>query len=324
MRGSVINEDRPDPREQQPWQWPDDVWRRHVDRVRAGRRLVPTSWPDGHDVAVAISFDADHETIPLRDGETRPGKLSQGEYGSRVGTPRILAILEEFSVPATNFMPAVSALLHPDEVRRWVDGGHEIAMHGWIHERNMLLAPESERDLLFRAADVLERLSGRRPVGLRTPSWDFSDSTLAIIRELGLQYDSSLMADDEPYELLENGVPTGIVEIPVEWIRDDAVYFTMDRYTDLRPYTDPRTVLQIWKDEFDAALADRGVFQLTLHPHVIGHRSRLPILRGILEHIAQSGSVWFARHDELATLVRGRMSPTPELTESSQLGRTGK
>ena len=98
----------------EPWQWRNRGWRGHVDHVRAGRKLIP-AWPDNARVAVAISFDSDHETIPLREGETSPGKLSQGEYGSRVAVPRILRLLDHFSVPASFFMPAVSALLHPDE-----------------------------------------------------------------------------------------------------------------------------------------------------------------------------------------------------------------
>ena len=111
-------------------------------------------------------------------------------------------------------------------------------------------------------------------MGIRTPSWDFSDHTLAIIAELGLVYDSSLMADDEPYELLADGRPTGIVEIPVEWIRDDAPYFMMERYGGLRPYTPPRSLLDLWRDEFDAAYAEGGLFQLTAAP--AHHRAPVP------------------------------------------------
>jgi peptidoglycan-N-acetylglucosamine deacetylase len=290
--------------EREPWQWDEAVWRGHVQRVRAGRSLRPAAWPGGARVAVALSFDSDHETIPLRDGETRPGKLSQGEYGSRVGAPRVLRLLERYGVPATFFMPAVSALLHPDEVRSYVAAGHEVGMHGWIHERNMLLTPADERELAFRSADTLEKLTGSRPVGIRTPSWDFSDHTLAVTRALGLRYDSSLMAADEPYELLADGEPTGVVEIPVEWIRDDAPYFTMDRHTAVRPYTPPRGVLEIWRDEFDLAYADGGLFQLTMHPHVIGHRSRMVILTELLAHIAGHPDVWFATHAQVADHVR--------------------
>jgi peptidoglycan-N-acetylglucosamine deacetylase len=286
-----------------PWQWEESIWRDHVGHIRAGRSLVPDGWPDGGRVAVALSFDSDHETIPLRDGETGPGKLSQGEYGSRVGARRILALLAERGIPATFFMPAVSALLHPDELRRYVGDGHEVGMHGWIHERNMTLSARDERELALRSMDVLEKRSGVRPVGIRTPSWDFSPVTLAIARELGLTYDSSLMADDEPYEVLEDGEPTGIAEIPVEWIRDDAVYFPMERYSALRPYASPQSVLGIWIDEFEGAYADGGLFQLTMHPHVIGHRSRMRILTDLVGHMASREGVWFATHAQVADYV---------------------
>jgi peptidoglycan/xylan/chitin deacetylase (PgdA/CDA1 family) len=287
----------------EPWQWDESTWRAHVSAVRAGRSLRPAAWPGGARAAVALSFDSDHETIPLRDGETTPGKLSQGEYGSRVAVPRILRLLAERGVPATFFMPAVSALLHPEEVRAYTEAGHEVALHGWIHERNMRLAPADERELALRAADTLETLSGSRPVGIRTPSWDFSDSTLAISREMGLLYDSSLMADDDPYEIVADGEATGMIEIPVEWIRDDAPYFMMERYAALRPYTPPRGVLTIWRDEFDQAVEEGGVFQLTLHPHIIGHRSRMTMLRELLDHIAGT-DVWYATHAQLAEYVR--------------------
>ena len=142
-----------------------------------------------------------------------------------------------------------------------------------------------------------------RPVGVRTPSWDFSRATLRIIRELGLLYDSSLMADDDAYEIVEEGEPTGIVEIPVEWIRDDAPYFSMERYTALRPYTPPRGVLTIWRDEFDRAYAEGGLFQLTMHPHVIGHRSRIAVLEELLDHISSHADVWYATHADIARYV---------------------
>ncbi|MEW2355763.1 polysaccharide deacetylase [Spirillospora sp. NPDC029432] len=289
--------------EQQPWQWDERIWRGHVARVRAGRSLRPASWPGGARVAVALSFDSDHETIPLCTGETRPGKLAQGEYGSRVGAPRVLRLLDRFGIPASFFMPAVSALLHPEEVRDYAAAGHEVGMHGWIHESNALLDPADERELALRAAGTLEKLSGTRPVGIRTPAWDFSDHTLAITRELGLLYDSSLMADDEPYELLADGEPTGVVEIPVEWIRDDVPYLLQEFGGTLRPCPPPRDVAGIWRDEFDAALEEGGLFQLTMHPHVIGHRSRMAVLRELLEHIDAQQGVWYATHAQVAEYV---------------------
>ncbi|HEY5290095.1 MAG TPA: polysaccharide deacetylase family protein, partial [Caulobacteraceae bacterium] len=197
--------------EMEPWQWPEARWRAIVGHVRAGRPLKPKSWPGGARCAVALSFDSDHETSDLQGGGGSVARLSWGQYGSRVGVPRIAALLARYDVRATFFVPAVSALLHPDEQKALAGAGHEIGLHGWIHELNTLLPREAERDLMFRAADTLEAITGVRPVGLRTPSWDFSPSTLAIEKELGLAYDSSLFADEDCYELMLDGEATGIV-----------------------------------------------------------------------------------------------------------------
>ena len=118
-------------------------------------------------------------------------------------------------------------------------------------------------------------------------------------------YESSLMADDEPYEIVADGEPTGLVEIPVEWIRDDAPYFSFDRYTAIRPYASPRSVLTIWRDEFDCAYAEAGLFQLTMHPHIIGHRSRMTILEELIDHIS-GHDVWWATHADIARYAARR------------------
>jgi peptidoglycan/xylan/chitin deacetylase (PgdA/CDA1 family) len=288
----------------QPWQWPEQEWRRRVNQVRAGRSLRPTSWPGGARCAVALSFDSDHETNELRDGGKSIGRMSWGQYGNRVGVPRILKLLQRSAVPATFFVPAVTALLYPDEQRRVIAEGHEIGLHGWIHELNSVLPEKDERELHLRASDTLTEITGVRPVGMRTPSWDFSPATLAIQREMGLLYDSSLMADDDPYELDQDGEPTGIVELPVEWIRDDAVYFNMNRFQALRPYTAPTTVLDIFRREFDQAWAEGGLFVLTMHPHVIGYRSRIFILEELIRHMQAQPGVWFATHRDVAQHVK--------------------
>jgi len=282
-----------------PWQWPEERWREIVDRVRAGRSLRPATWPDGARCAVALSFDSDHETGELREAGESIGRLSQGQYGNRQGVPRILDVLRSHDVKASFFVPAVAAMLYPDEQRQVVAEGHEIGIHGWIHERNSVLPLEAERDLQMRSADVLERVSGVRPVGIRTPSWDFSPNTLAITRDMGLVYDSSLMADDDCYELIMNGENTGVVEFPVEWIRDDAVYFNMNRFAALRPYTPPSGVLEIFKKEFDGAYREGGVFQLTMHPHISGHRSRIWILDELIQYMKSHEGVWFGTHADV-------------------------
>ena len=288
----------------EPWNTPEEEWRSQVSRVRAGRALRPDSWPDGARCAVALSFDCDHETYELGAGRHSVGRLAWGEFGRRVGVPRILQALARHDVKASFFLPAVCALIDPEESRRIVDAGHEIGIHGWIHENNSQLDEATERDLVVRAHDVLAEQIGHAPVGFRSANWDLSPHTIKIVSELGLEYDSSLMADEDCYELLLDGKPSGVVEVPVEWLRDDAVYLMFNRNPATRPWTSPDDVFNIFRRELDAAWQQKGLFQLVMHPFVIGYRSRIWILEQLIEHALGKGNVWFGTHAEVARWVR--------------------
>lgn len=285
------------------WKWTMDSVTKTVNAVRAGRSLQPKSWPGGKKVAVLLSFDADNETVTLRFGETSVGALSQGEYGARAGLERILRLLDAREIPASFFIPSVSLALHPEmatSIRK--NGKHEFGIHGWIHEMNVSLPDSAERALLVKAIADVTRITGTKPTGYRAPSWNFSPNTLSIIRDLGFRYESSLMSDDRPYELVQNGQRTGMVELPVEWILDDAPLFSPTGNN----YNPPRDVAQVWMDEFDKAYEEGTMFLLTMHPHISGHRSRIVALEMLLDHIkARAGTnVWYATHGEAAEYVR--------------------
>ncbi|HVE32552.1 MAG TPA: polysaccharide deacetylase [Gemmatimonadaceae bacterium] len=285
------------------WQWTMDSVNKVVNAVRAGRSLQPKSWPNGARVAVLISFDVDNETVALRYGEPTVGSLSQTQYGARVGLQRVVDLLDAHKIPATFFIPSVSLDLTPsmDGVIK-KRGRHEIGVHGWIHEMNSTLPDSIERRLLKKAIAELTAATGTKPTGYRAPSWNFSENTLSILRDLGFRYESSLMADDRPYELNQNGKPTGLVEIPVEWILDDAPLFDPrgDRYSP------PREVAQVWIDEFDRAYQEGTMLVLTMHPHISGHRSRIVALEQLIAHIEAKapGKVWWATHGQVAEYVR--------------------
>jgi peptidoglycan-N-acetylglucosamine deacetylase len=298
---------QPAPQAPAPWTLTEQQIRDSVNRVRAGRNLTPKEWPNGNRVAVGLSFDLDNETGSLRDNVTSPSVLSQGQYGSRAGLPRVLALLDRHGIAASFFVPAVSALLHPESIKAIAaPGRHEVGLHGWIHERNSQLDRATERELLLRASKTLAAMAGKPPVGMRTPSWDYSPHTIDIAKELGLVYDSSLMADDGPYEVLAAGQPTGIVELPVEWILDDYPYFWMDRASTVRPTMTPDEVFSIWKAEFDVAYEERGLFILTMHPHVIGHRARAAMLDRLVSYMKSKPGVWFATHEQIARHVKAQ------------------
>jgi peptidoglycan/xylan/chitin deacetylase (PgdA/CDA1 family) len=294
----LLAQAQPTPSNVKPgWRWSMDTVRTVVNAVRAGQSLQPNAWPSGARVAVLLSFDVDNETVALRFGEPNPGSLSQGQYGSREGLGRVLKLLDRYKVPATFFIPSVS-----------------LAVHGWIHEMNTTLPDSAERALLTKAIAELTQMTGTKPTGYRAPSWNMSPNTLGILRDLGFRYESSLMADERPYELLQDGVPTGLVEIPVEWILDDAPLFDPRGNS----YSPPRDVARVWIDEFDKALEEGTMFVLTMHPHISGHRSRIVALEQLLAHIDSvgKGKVWFATHGAAAEYVR-RMAklgdPKPRL-----------
>src|SRR5688572_27200413 len=280
------------------WRWTYDSALTVVNAVRAGRSLKPSSWPDGKRVAVLLSFDADNETISLRYGDPNVGHLSQMQYGARVGLDRVLRLLDRHQIPATFFIPAVSLRISPEMATKIkASGRHEFGIHGWIHEMNMTLPDSVERALLRKAVDEQMAITGIKPTGYRAPSWNFSPNTLSILRDMGFRYESSLMADERPYEILQNGEPTGLVEIPVEWILDDAPLFDPRGAN----YNPPRDVAQVWIDEFDRALEEGSMLLLTMNPHVIGHRSRMVALELLVDHInTKRSQVWYATHGATA------------------------
>jgi peptidoglycan/xylan/chitin deacetylase (PgdA/CDA1 family) len=283
------------------WEWTDDSVFTVVNAVRAGRSLKPKAWPNGARVAVLFSFDVDNETVSIRFGEPTIGALSQNEYGARVGLPRIVALFDKYQIPVTYFIPAMSARIHPemvDLIRK--SGRNEIGVHGWIHEMNSNLPYDTEKALLMRAVDYWTKTLGQKPTGYRAPSWNFSPNTLRILREVGFTYESSMMSDDSPYELMQDGKATGIVELPVEWIMDDAPLYDPRG----NAYASPRDVAQVWMDEYDKALEEGSMFILTNHPHISGHRSRVVALEMLIQHIKQKGGAWFATHDAAAKYVK--------------------
>jgi peptidoglycan/xylan/chitin deacetylase (PgdA/CDA1 family) len=285
-----------------------DQLRAQMFHVSAGRRLKPKAWPNNARVAVALSFDVDNASATLARGNLNYEVISRGEYGAVDGLPRILRLLDKHKVPSSFFIPAVSAALHPHMIKEILASPlkHEIGVHGWIHELLPALNNEAEEQrLLNQAIDYLTKATGRRPVGYRAPSWQFSQWTPGQIKAAGFLYDSSLMASDDAYEILIDGAPSGVVELPIERILDDFPYFGGNA-DGSNP--SPSAVLEVFRMEFDVAYEEGGLYVLTMHPHIMGHRSRVALLERLIEHMKTKPGVWFATHEEIARYVKGSSS----------------
>lgn len=296
-----------------------DQLKTRMFHVSAGKRLKG-AWPNGARVAVGLSFDVDNATATLSTGNLDYEVLSRGEYGAVDGLPRILRMLDRQQVPASFFIPAASAVLHPEMIKqiqsRAISASstfalgatadrsvaHEIGVHGWIHERLPLVNDEKEEQrLLDLSIDTLTKMTGRRPVGYRAPSWKFSGWTMGQIKAAGFLYDSSLMASDDPYEILLDGAPTGVVELPIERILDDAPYFGSNADGSNPSVGD---VYEVFQSEFDVAYEEGGLFLLTMHPHLMGHRSRAAMLEKLVQYMKGKPGVWFATHEQIANHVK--------------------
>jgi peptidoglycan/xylan/chitin deacetylase (PgdA/CDA1 family) len=215
-----------------------------------------------------------------------------------VGVPRILDLLAAQGVRATFFIPGWVAEQHPAEARAIRDAGHEIGHHGYLHERNTGANPEGERRAFQRGLDALQQVLGVRPLGYRSPGWDLTPITLDLVREAGMLYDSNLMDDAWPYV---HRHPQGdVVELPVQWVLDDAPYFMFNPHYVNRPMAMPQHVFDMWHEELLGAREFGGLFDLTMHPQISGHPSRLRQLRRLIETIKSLDGVWLATGEEVA------------------------
>lgn len=236
----------------------------------------PNRWPGGARSAAAVTFDFDAEEVWIAEdpaNASRPGVLSQGAYGAKVGVPLILQILDQREIHATFFVPGRVAERYPKVVRAIVDAGHELAHHGYTHTSPTALSPEAEEDELARGLEILSSF-GPPVTGYRSPGWELSEQTLALLARHGFQYSSNLMDDICPYR----HEPSGIVELPVHWTLDDAPHFSFSASNWTKKIATVDEVRSIWADELAGLHQLGGSAILTMHPQVIGRPGRLRLL----------------------------------------------
>jgi len=249
---------------------------------------------------VCLTFDVDAESLWIsRDPSLahRPIHLSMGAYGPKVGVPRILALLKKYGLPGAFFVPSWTAERWPKTIEAIVKAGHEIGHHGHLHEKPFQLASrEREEELLVQAVGILQRLTGRKPIGSRTPSCDPSRHTMELLKKHGILYHSNMMDDDWPYYH-----PCGLIELPTKWTLDDFIFFG---FSGNPPFghgiRDAESVYSMWVEEFEGVYEDGGYYNLMCHPQVIGQHHRMRMLERLIRHMLNKGDVWFAAPGEVA------------------------
>jgi peptidoglycan/xylan/chitin deacetylase (PgdA/CDA1 family) len=224
---------------------------------------------------------------------------SRGRFAPNVAIPRILDLLDSLEIKATFFTPGWTVDQFTESVEEIVSRGHELAAHGYLHERLAEISLEAEEGVFQRGLAAFERV-GVKPEGFRAPYWLISDRTIKLIQRLGFKYDSNFMDNDMPYMLVWRDEDTGLVELPVEWMLDDWPQLETHR----RP---PDVAYNVWKPEFDGIYELGRYFGLTCHPQAIGRISRLKILEKLLTEMKKKGDVWFATCKEVAEWSRAKL-----------------
>ena len=275
---------------------------------------------------VCLSYDFDTQSGFIARGMTTPTPLSRGEFGA-LASRRILNFLQAMGIRSTWFVPGFTIESYPRECEAVLNGGHEIAHHSWAHIPNASMSPAEEEADLIRANAAIERLTGKKALGYRSPAWDLSSATIDLLIAHGFVYDSSMMGGDyTPYlarrgdraELgkpFHFGVPSHLIELPISWSLDDHPHFEFirTRETVMPGLQSARTVMQNWHDEFRymAKTVEWGVLTYTMHPYVIGRGYRMLAFEDLVTKLIHDGAV-FMTMAEAAAEARQRLFP--ELT----------
>jgi peptidoglycan/xylan/chitin deacetylase (PgdA/CDA1 family) len=271
-------------------------------------------WLDGAKCAVCLTFDLDAEiswrNILRRHKIERdnPVVLSQGEYGPKAAVPRILKLLKKHDIDACFYIPGEVAEHYPKTVEEISNAGHEIGHHGYTHRNPAKCNLSEEKEELEKGTEVLENITGNKPISYRAPAADLSENTLKLLVEYGFVCDSSMMGDDVPYSIkMDEKI---LIELPIRWMLDDWVYFGFNYFPPLEyqsGISSHRKVYEIWSDEFEAVYDEDLYFMLLMHPQITGVPSRARMLEKLIELMKSKKDVWFATPGELGKFCKDRV-----------------
>jgi peptidoglycan/xylan/chitin deacetylase (PgdA/CDA1 family) len=269
---------------------------------------------------VCLTFDFDAISGFIARGQTSPSWISRGEFGPRVGAPRVLALLKKYGIRSTWFIPGHTIETFPQACEAVLAAGHEIAHHGWTHRPPASLTREEEESELARGNDAIRKLAGRPARGYRSPSWDLSPHSVGLLLKHGFLYDSSLMGDDyTPYYARQGdvielekavvfGKETTLVEMPIHWAADDAPHFEYVRTdtTFRQGLMNAGAVGENWIGDFlfMRDTVEWGVLTYTCHPFVIGRGARMIMLERVIRAAADNGAA-FLTMEEAAREFQG-------------------
>jgi peptidoglycan-N-acetylglucosamine deacetylase len=251
-------------------------------------------WPAGHRAALVLSFDVDGEYGEINHrGPDDWYWRSQARYDLETGVWRVLEILADFDVAGTFCWVGRCVEERPDAVRAAHDAGHESATHGWDHRYFRDMTADEQRDDVERTRQVIEGVTGVRPVGHKTPAWRFNEQTVPVLQSLGFLWNMDMASADRPFLERPDPALSPVVQLPPSRLWDDYSYF-------VDPIVPPNHAYEMWREDIDVLRAGGGLMSLTFHPWVIGRPAPSRALLHFVDYVISLGDVWIARADHVA------------------------
>ncbi|PSN74608.1 glycoside hydrolase/deacetylase, partial [Corynespora cassiicola Philippines] len=251
---------------------------------------------------------------------------------------RLLKLWDKYNIKATWFAPAHTVESFPSQIRKIVDKGHEIGLHGYTHEFVSTLSEKQQRDVLEKSIEVITRIVGKRPRGWTAPAWSTSKDTIRLLEEFNIEYDHSFMHhDSQPYYVpsphlssyvetdlmkpashwmtpMSTLKPSSVVEIPANWHLDDWPPFQLSlSQASTHGYVDTVTIERLWKEQFEYLYREcpedgSFVFPISIHPQVSGKPQVILLHERFIEWInGHEGVEWVTMEQIVDEFKAGKL-----------------
>ncbi len=268
-------------------------------------------WKNGAKAAFALGLDLDGRTIWRNKAHKLPGGqdfikgVSIGDFGVKVGTPRLLDILDEYGLNATWFIPAEIVEEHPKTVQIILARGHEIAHHGYDHRGNYGNTTEEQIAYIEKCQDVFLKYTGVKAKGFRGTGSILPDTARWLYTDGGFVYESCGVSGEACTWVEVEGEKTKAVNIPCrDEMMDDYMQTVMNSYPQvlvgmprIAPYRNP---YENWMNEVKGIIRYGTAGSPAFHPQIAGTPGRAIMFERFCRYLVENSSLWCSTCIDLA------------------------
>ena len=265
------------------------------------------NWPKNARVAFCVVLPLEYfELIPAEGGHRDPRLANefgsyvpdyrtwtQREFGNRTGIFRVLDVLDRYQIRAGFAVGAMAAERYPFLIEQAKKRKYEFIAHG-VSANRMITSKMSEAEEKAEIATsiaAVEQAAGVKPKGWVGQEYGESQRTPKLLADAGLDYVLDWPNDDQPYPMK---VGRKFVSLPNQPEWDDVQQLWIRRINTTR-YPD------LVNDAFELLHQEGGqVFNLSIHPWLMGMAHRIKYLDEALRRIERFGNVWHATPGEIA------------------------